>query len=134
MAVPFTVEGIDHIVLRVTDVPRAIAFYRDVLGCAVEREQPELGLTQLRAGRHLIDLVSLDGPLGAGEPPGKGRNVDHFCLTLGPYEEEPLLAWFAAQGISAQNPAMRYGAQGEGRSFFISDPEGNAIELKAARR
>src|SRR5207237_4046455 len=59
---PFVVQGIDHIVLRVRELPRALAFYRDVLGCRVEREQPELGLTQLRAGRSLIDLVTLDGP------------------------------------------------------------------------
>ncbi|HYC07988.1 MAG TPA: VOC family protein, partial [Steroidobacteraceae bacterium] len=62
---PFAVQGIDHIVLRVRELPRALAFYRDVLGCALEREQPELGLTQLRAGRSLIDLVTIDGPLGA---------------------------------------------------------------------
>jgi len=61
---PFAVKGIDHIVLRVRALPRSLVFYRDVLGCRVEREQPELGLTQLRAGRSLIDLVTLDGPLG----------------------------------------------------------------------
>jgi glyoxylase I family protein len=131
---PFNLEGIDHIVLRTADVQRARAFYCDVLGCVLEREQPELGLTQLRAGRSLIDLVTLDGPLGAGEPPGAGRNLDHFCLTLEPFEENRLMAWFGAHGVVANAPGMRYGAQGEGRSFFVSDPDGNHIELKAARR
>jgi glyoxylase I family protein len=120
-------------VLRVRERSRALAFYRDVLGCALEREQPELGLTQLRAGRSLIDLVTLDGPLGAGEPPGEGRNVEHFCLTLAPFEEPRLTAWLAARGVAVEAPAMRYGAEGEGRSFFVSDPDGNHIELKAAR-
>jgi glyoxylase I family protein len=131
---PFSLEGIDHIVLRVADVRRAVRFYCDVLGCALEREQPELGLTQLRAGRNLIDLVTLDGPLGAGEPPGAGRNLEHFCVTLEPYDETQLMAWLGAHGVASRAPAVRYGAQGEGRSFFISDPEGNHIELKAARR
>jgi len=129
---PFSVRGIDHIVLRVRELPRMLAFYRDVLGCALERQQPELGLTQLRAGSSLIDLVTLDGPLGGADPQGPGRNVDHFCLTLAPFEEARLIAWLAARGVTAQAPATRYGAQGEGRSFFVADPEGNHIELKAA--
>ncbi len=129
---PFSVQGIDHIVLRVQQLPPMLAFYREVLGCALEREQPELGLTQLRAGRSLIDLVRIDGPLGGPEPPGPGRNVEHFCLTLAPFEEAQLIAWLGARGVAAQTPGSRYGAQGEGRSFFVVDPEGNRIELKAA--
>src|SRR5215469_13661745 len=106
---PFVIQGIDHIVLRVRVLPRSLEFYRDVLGCALEREQPELGLTQLRAGRSLIDLVTLDGPLGAGEPPGSGRNVEHFCLTVAPFDEESLSVWLAARGVNAHAPALRYG-------------------------
>jgi len=130
---PFLVQGIDHIVLRVRERSRALAFYRELLGCTVEREQPELGLTQLRAGSSLIDLVTLDGPLGAGAPPGAGRNLEHFCLTIAPFEEPPLIAWLAARGVAVQEPGSRYGAQGEGRSFYIEDPDGDRVELKAAR-
>jgi len=130
---PFIIRGIDHIVLRVRELPRSLAFYCDVLGCTVERQQPELGLTQLRAGSSLIDLVTLDGPLGAGEPPGAGRNLEHFCLTVAPFDERTLSAWFTARGIVAGEPAYRYGAEGEGRSFYIEDPDGNRVELKAAR-
>lgn len=130
---PFAVEGIDHIVLRVRDLRRSLTFYRDVLGCAIEREQPALGLTQLRAGASLIDLVTLDGRLGAGPPPGPGRNLEHFCLQIAPFDEARVLAWFDEHSVAADAPAVRYGAQGEGRSFFISDPDGNHIELKAAR-
>src|ERR1700741_2979545 len=130
---PFMVQGIDHIVLRARERSRALAFYCELLGCTVEREQPELGLTQLRAGRSLIDLVTLDGPLGAGEPPGPGRNLEHFCVTIAPFEESALIAWLTARGINVREPASRYGAQGEGRSFYIEDPDGNHLELKAAR-
>ena len=132
-APPFALAGIDHIVLRVRDLPRALHFYRAVLGCALERQQPELGLTQLRAGRSLIDLVTLDGPLGAGEPAGPGRNVDHFCLTLAPFDEARLSEWFGAHGVAADAPTPRYGAEGEGCSFYVVDPDGNRIELKGAR-
>ena len=130
---PFAIQGIDHIVLRVRTPGRALEFYRDVLGCVLEREQPDLGLTQLRAGRSLIDLVTIDGPLGAGDPPGAGRNVEHFCLTVAPFDEERLSVWLAERGVTAHAPAVRYGAEGEGRSFYIDDPDGNHIELKAAR-
>jgi glyoxylase I family protein len=130
---PFAVQGIDHIVLRVRELPRMLEFYGGVLGCTLERQQRELGLTQLRAGRSLIDLVTLDGPLGAGPPPGPGRNLEHFCLTLAPFDERALSAWLAARGVAVEAPASRYGAQGEGRSFFVTDPEGNRLELKGAR-
>jgi glyoxylase I family protein len=132
---PFALKGIDHIVLRVRALPRALGFYRDVLGCSVERQQAELGLTQLRAGHSLIDLVTLDGPLGrAPATPGPGGpNVDHFCLALAPFREADLSAWLAAHGVEVIAPASRYGAEGEGRSFYIEDPDGNRIELKGAR-
>jgi len=129
---PFAVQGIDHIVLRVQELQRSLVFYRDLLGCTIEREQAELGLTQLRAGRSLIDLVTLDGPLGAGAPPGAGRNLEHFCLTVAPFEEAAVIAWLRARGVVVQEPGSRYGAQGEGRSFYIEDPDGNRVELKAA--
>ncbi|MBV8405836.1 MAG: VOC family protein [Gammaproteobacteria bacterium] len=127
---PFALQGIDHLVLRVRDLPRSLAFYCNLLGCTVERQQPQLGLTQLRAGRNLIDLVTLDGPLGAGEPPGAGRNLEHFCLTIAPFDERVLMAWLGARGVPVRDPASRYGAEGEGRSFFVEDPDGNHIELK----
>ena len=130
---PFAVRELDHIVLRVRDLQRSLTFYCEVLGCTVERDQPELGLTQLRAGRSLIDLVTLDGPLGASEPPGAGRNLEHFCLTIAPYEEPALIAWLTDRGVPVREPASRYGAEGAGRSFYIEDPDGNHLELKAAR-
>src|SRR5579883_2941100 len=74
------IAALDHVVLRVADLERATAFYRDVLLCPVEKWQPELGLLQLRAGSALIDLVTLDGKLGreGGAGPGAtGRNMDH---------------------------------------------------------
>ena len=131
----FRIGGIDHIVLRVRDLERSLRFYRETLGCAVEREQRELGLTQLRAGRSLIDLVTADGPLGRREPPPgiAAPNLEHFCLSIVPFEEEALQKYLAAHGVAAGEPAARYGAEGEGRSLYIEDPDGNRIELKGGR-
>jgi glyoxylase I family protein len=127
---PFALQAIDHIVLKVHDVARMRAFYCEVLGCTLEREQPELGLTQLRAGASLIDLVSRSGRLGAGGPPGPGHNLEHFCLRVTPFDEARLSAWLGAHGVTARDPGVRYGAQGEGRSLYLEDPEGNRVELK----
>lgn len=129
----FRILRLDHLVLRVADVPRVMAFYRDVLGCPVEKIQGELGLYQLRAGDSLIDLVDLAGPLGkaGGQGPGaEGRNLDHLCLRIEPFDEAALRAHLAGHGIAVGESGSRYGADGEGPSIYISDPEGNVVELK----
>lgn len=130
---PVRPAGLDHIVLRVRDAERMIAFYVDVLGCRLERAQSELGLTQLRAGRSLIDLVSVDGVLGraGGAAPGaEGYNLDHFCLRLDGYDEAAIRAHLAAHGVEVGEAGSRYGAEGEGPSIYLQDPERNTVELK----
>ncbi|HEY2561252.1 MAG TPA: VOC family protein [Caldimonas sp.] len=127
------VRDIDHVVLRVAELDKAIAFYRDVLGCAVEKRQDDIGLVQLRAGRSLIDLVPVDGPLGrmGGAAPGKeGRNLDHFCLRVDPFDEAAIRSHLHEHGVDAGPVASRYGAEGIGPSLYFDDPEGNIVELK----
>jgi catechol 2,3-dioxygenase-like lactoylglutathione lyase family enzyme len=129
------IREIDHVVLRVTDLEAMLRFYCVVLGCKVERRQEELGLTQLRAGRSLIDLVTVDGELGrrGGPPPGtEGRNMDHLCLRLDPFDAEAIYAHLDRRGVKAEDVGSRYGAEGEGPSIYLNDPEGNVIELKGA--
>jgi glyoxylase I family protein len=127
------VRDIDHLVLRVSDLPRMLRFYRDVLGCAVERDRQDLGLVQLRAGRSMIDLVPVQGPIGrqGGAVPGaQGRNVDHFCLRVEPFDAETIRRELQAHGFEPGPVEMRYGAEGNGPSIYVSDPEGNVVELK----
>jgi len=129
------IREIDHVVLRVRDLERSLAFYRDVLGCAVELARPNIGLWQLRAGRSMIDLVPVDGKLGAagGAPPGDGgRNVDHVCLRVEPFDEAAIRAHLAAHGVKAGSTEQRVGAEGTGPSIYVDDPDGNVIELKGA--
>lgn len=127
------IRDIDHLVLRVADLDRMLRFYVGVLGCAVERRRDDLGLVQLRAGRSMIDLVPVDGVLGraGGAAPGdQGRNLDHFCLRVEPFEEPALRAHLQRHGIEAGPVAQRFGAEGEGPSIYLADPEGNVVELK----
>jgi catechol 2,3-dioxygenase-like lactoylglutathione lyase family enzyme len=124
---------LDHLVLRVVDLERMLAFYCGALGCAVERREDAIGLVQLRAGRALIDLVPVDGELGraGGAPPGReGRNLDHFCLRVEPFDEAAIRRHLRAHGLEAGPLASRYGAEGRGPSLYLTDPEGNVVELK----
>jgi len=127
------IRELDHLVLRVVDLAAMLRFYCDVLGCRVERRQDELGLVQLRAGRSLIDLVPVEGKLGraGGAPPGReGRNLDHFCLRLEPFDAAAIHRQLEAAGLSAGAVESRYGAEGQGPSIYVNDPEGNTVELK----
>ncbi|MQA18622.1 VOC family protein [Rugamonas rivuli] len=129
------IREIDHLVLRIVDLERMLAFYCGALGCTIERRQDAIGLVQLRAGSSLIDLVPVDGKLGrmGGAPPGaEGRNMDHFCLRVEPFGEAAIRAHLAAHGVTAGQVESRYGAEGEGPSIYLTDPEGNVVELKGA--
>ncbi len=128
-----SIRELDHLVLRVVDLAAMQRFYCEVLGCSVERDVPSIGLLQLRAGRSMIDLVPVDGQLGraGGAAPGReGRNLDHFCVRVEPFDEAAIRAHLAAHGVEAGPLAQRYGAEGEGPSIYLSDPEGNVVELK----
>jgi glyoxylase I family protein len=133
MAHPIHIDGFDHIVLRIRDKARTLAFYEGVLGLSVDRDRPDLGLTHIRAGRQMIDLVTLDGPLGlmGGAAPGaEGRNLDHFALQVRPFDEAAIRAHLAAHGVQIVEEGPRYGADGDGLSLYVRDPEGNTVELK----
>jgi glyoxylase I family protein len=127
------IREIDHLVLRVVDLDRMLGFYCEALGCTIERRDDRIGLVQLRAGRSLLDLVPVNGQLGkeGGAPPAKeGRNLDHFCLRVEPFDEGAIRSHLQAHNVEAGPLATRNGAEGEGPSIYICDPEGNIVELK----
>jgi len=129
----FHIREIDHLVLRVVDLDKMLSFYCGALGCTVERRQDDMGLVQLRAGRSILDLVPVHGRLGqaGGAAPGReARNLDHFCFRVEPFDEKDLRSQLEAQGIEVGPVESRYGAEGEGPSIYLSDPEGNIVELK----
>jgi catechol 2,3-dioxygenase-like lactoylglutathione lyase family enzyme len=128
-----TIRDIDHVVFRVVDLPATLRFYTEVLGAVVEKVQKAIGLYQLRVGSSLIDLVPVDGQLGrmGGAAPGKeGHNVDHVCFRVAPWDENAIRRHLMAHGVSQVDVVSRYGADGEGPSIYLTDPEGNMLELK----
>jgi catechol 2,3-dioxygenase-like lactoylglutathione lyase family enzyme len=120
----FRITALDHVVLRVASLERAVKFYGDVLGCPIERELETPRLVQLRAGTSMIDLV----PCPEGEEPG--RNMDHFAVRVAAMDVPALTAHLARHGIDAGEIRRRYGAEGYGSSIYITDPDGNTVELK----
>ncbi len=133
MTLPFHVQRIDHVVLRVRDLERSSHFYRTVLGCEIARQREDLGLIHLRAGASMIDLVSVDGRLGVrgGAAAGtQGRNVDHLCLRVDPFDPTRLTAHLQSHGLAPTTAEVNFGAEGDGLSLYFTDPDGNTIELK----
>jgi glyoxylase I family protein len=130
---PINIRLIDHVVVRANDIEKMTVFYSEVLGCRLERGPGKIGLVQLRAGRSLIDLVDMNGPLGrqGGEPPdGRAPNMDHVCLQVEPWDADAIVRHLERHGVEFGPVESRYGARGQGPSIYLKDPEGNTVELK----
>jgi glyoxylase I family protein len=128
MGIPARFLGIDHVVFRITDIERTVAFYREVLGLHVERIFDRIGLHQVRCGRNLIDLVAIKS--GETLPPPSARGIEHLCLSVEADLDE-LTAYVEKKGFPVfMGPMEVYGARGFGTSVYIRDPDGYEIELK----
>lgn len=128
-----TVRDIDHLVLRVRDIEAMRRFYCDVLGATHVAWRPEYGMSHLKVGRSMIDLITVDGKLGraGGAAPGReGRNLDHLCLRVEPFDQDAIVAHLKRHGVAVGEIRRRYGAEGNGISIYVTDPEGNTVELK----
>ena len=119
----FRIVGLDHVVVRTRDLERMVAFYRDALGCVEERRLDRLSLVQMRAGRSMIDLIAGRGAETAG-------NMDHLCIRIEPFDAAAIRAQLGRFGVEIGEVVGRYGAEGDGPSVYLNDPEGNVIELK----
>jgi glyoxylase I family protein len=121
-----SIKGIDHVVLRVRDLARAVTFYQDVLGLKEEMRIERIGLAMMRAGFSMIDLQD-----AAKAPPlPDGANMEHYCVQIEAYDPAELYAYLDAKGVKHGEVAMRFGADGQGPSVYIEDPDGNTVELK----
>jgi len=128
-----TIHGIDHVVLRVRDIDAMRRFYCEVLGATHVAYRPEFGMSHLRIGASLIDLVEVNGPQGkaGGAAPGlEGRNMDHFCLRVEPFDQDAIVAHLKRHRVAVGEIRTRFGAEGNGVSIYLADPEGNTVELK----
>ena len=129
---PFALAGIDHAVLLVEGMERALEFYCNVLGCRPGFSYPELAMEQVWCGASLIVLIDIADPKGAKSRPlvKGGRNMDHLALAIGQFDAEALRGHLAAHGIEIEREAFHGGARGMGAAIYIRDPSDNVIELK----
>lgn len=128
MPIPARFHGVDHLVLKVSDIERTVAFYESVLGLRVERIFNKIHLRQIRCGVNLIDLISLQP--GETLPPPEQRGIEHFCLSI-EADMDALLESLRAMSVAViRGPMEVYGARGFGSSVYIADPDGYEIELK----
>lgn len=126
------IRGIDHVVLRVKDIEVMRRFYCDVLGAEHVAYRPKFGMSHLRVGASMIDLVEVDGPVGMrGAAAGReGRNMDHLCLRIEPCDQEAIAEHLRRHGVPVGDIKLRFGAEGNSVSIYLTDPEGNGVELK----
>ena len=125
------IEAMDHIVLTVDDVERSLAWYRDALGLEPLRydewQRGEVPFPSVRINDEtIIDIVARE----AAVP--RGTNVDHFCLVVAPTDFDTIVASGAFRVRTG--PVDRWGARGMATSIYISDPDGNTVELRHYRR
>lgn len=121
------VIGFDHLVLKVQDVERSLAFYLEVLGLAPERVESwrrgEVPFPSVRINAEtILDLLQAPADHAGGE------NVDHVCLVVEPTEWDAVIASGTFDVLSG--PMLLSGAQGEGQSIYVRDPDRNVIELR----
>jgi catechol 2,3-dioxygenase-like lactoylglutathione lyase family enzyme len=118
---------LDHVVLRVRDQAASQSFYTTILGLRLDHVNEGARLVQLRAGRHLIDLL----PLAPGETAAPSARMDHVCLSIRCPDLSRLARWLRQRGVTVEGDVVpRRGAFGDGDSLYIQDPDGYRIELK----
>lgn len=117
------VIGMDHIVLNVADVRRSLDFYVGTLGLAPERveewEREEVFFPSVRIdATTIIDLFQAER---------SGENLNHLCLVV----DDDVDALAASGTLDVvDGPGERWGAQGDARSLYVRDPDGNVVELR----
>ena len=116
---------LDHVVLRSAKPTALVQFYQQVLGATVERTVGDF-LWQLRIGESLLDIIK-------SEQAPADQNMDHFCILVRGFDMQTLCAHLQQFDLQPEPAESIYGAQGYGPSVYVTDPQGNRLELKAAK-
>lgn len=118
------VKSLDHLVLNVRDVERALEFYSGTLGLEEER------VAEWRAGKAPFPSVRVNEStiIDLFERPRGESNVDHICLVVDPLDWQQVID----SGVFTvlRGPVGRFGARGEAQSVYVQDPDGNTVELR----
>ena len=131
---PWTRLELAHVVIRVAALDRMVGFYRDVLGLEVVQRQDALGLVHLRAGSTRVDLLWIGGRLCRGglAPDHARPNLDRLCLAVSPWDRAAVDAHLAKHCVAIDASRSGHGTSGEAPPLFLTDPEGNGVEIRPA--
>lgn len=117
---------IGHVHLKVADIKRALAFYRDVLGFEVtQRMGPAAAFLSAGGYHHHIGLNIWESRDGSPPPPGT-TGLYHFAI-LYPTRRE--LADAVKRVTAAGIPLDGAADHGVSEAIYLRDPDGNGVEL-----
>ena len=124
------IRELGHIVLYVRDLERSRRFYGEVLGWDEIVGDVPLGVpaAAFTSGRTHHELLLIEvGPSAAPIPKGRRLGLYHFGLKVGDSDDDlrEVVEHLAAHGVPI-NGASDHTVT---HSLYISDPDGNEIEL-----
>jgi catechol 2,3-dioxygenase len=119
--------GVDigHVHLRVSDVERSLAFYRDILGFDVTGQIPGAAFLSAGGYHHHLALNSWESEDGDAPPPGS-TGLYHLCIR---FPSRASLADAVRRLLDAGWPIDHASEHGALQAVYLSDPDGNGIEL-----
>lgn len=121
---PFRVERLDHVSLNVSDRPRSIAWYRDVLGLA-PRNEPTRDDWPVFMGEFGACVALFQAESGTNGGAGyESVGLRHVAFMVGENDLERAQAHLTESGVE-----FRFEHHGNAHSVYLTDPDGNVIEL-----
>ena len=134
----FKITALDHIVLNVSDIDRALQFYTRVLGLAGERVEQfrtgKVGFPSVRINDNtVIDLFPGETSANPATTDRKvDGNLNHFCLVVAAADMAAVIDTLKTNSIAVrEGPVARWGARGQATSIYFLDPDGNEIEIRS---
>lgn len=120
----FNPSGLNHITIRVNDIERAEEFYGEVLGFELVRKMGQSMAVYKVGDEDTLVLVEAETSY---DPASRDYRVDHFGFYVDSAERvDELAKYFREHEVTIMSgPANRK----RGRFLFISDPDGNMIEI-----
>ena len=116
---------IGHVHLKVSDIDRALGFYRDVLGFEVQQRGPGVAFVSAGHYHHHVGLNTWESR-GGSPPPPRTTGLYHVAIL---YPTRRALAAALARVIEARIPLDGAADHGVSEAIYLRDPDGNGLEL-----
>lgn len=120
-----TAPTLGHVHLRVSDLSRAIAFYRDVVGLEVQQQSDTAAFMSFGGYHHHLGLNTWDSD-GADPAPRGHPGLYHSAFL---YPDRASLGRAISRVLDAGIPLEGAADHGVSEAVYLSDPDGNGVEL-----